>query len=119
LAIIPGISPFFEKIPRLLHRETKLAELVGLERFFRLATARDLTLEVQAASPIMASIVTPVNLLNFSIIEMRSFPSLTLAGLVSSNKGISGGASDRTWFLYFQKEATFFSDRFFSPEMLI
>ena len=38
--ILLGIKRF-EKIPRLLHTEAKLAELIGLERFFRVATARN------------------------------------------------------------------------------
>jgi len=38
--ILLGIKRF-EKIPRLLHTETKLAELIGLERFFQVATARN------------------------------------------------------------------------------
>jgi len=38
--ILLGIKRF-EKIPRLLHTETKLAEVIGLEKFFRVATARN------------------------------------------------------------------------------
>jgi len=38
--ILLGIKRF-EKIPRLLHTEKKLAELIGLERFFQVATARN------------------------------------------------------------------------------
>jgi len=74
--ILLGIS--FEKIPRLLHTETKLAELIGLEKFFRVATARNFINEFTLWHLRQLDKINMSILKNFGEATLQDFPILDI-----------------------------------------
>lgn len=75
--ILLGIKRF-EKIPRLLHTETKLAELIGLEKFFRVATARNFINEFTLWHLRQLDKINMGILKNFGEATLQDFPILDI-----------------------------------------